>query len=506
MRGIRTRLALALVVLVAVTVTSIGIGTYAFVEARLRDGLLTDATRQAQFNLSVLIPNLTSDGVTRAALDAGDYAAALRLRGNAEGIVDFHDGGLDWVSTDSLLGASDAFGYQLKQVVDAGHLAYGWFVVAGAPSLVVGAHLTDAVPGTAVPVFYFVFPSSSIEDALAQLRFGLVAAALIAIVLALATAGLIARGILRPVRFGRAAAARIAAGDLSARVPAGGADEFAGFAAEFNRMADSLAATVTRLEASESQNRRFVADVSHELRTPLTALVAEASIIEAGLDRLQPDARRAAELLVADVRRLRILVEDLMELSRFDARAEQAELEPLDLGMAVRSIVTARLPAAAIQIPPEAIVVAADARRLDRILGNLLDNTGEHAPGAPVEVEVRKDGATIAVVSVADRGPGVAADAVGHLFDRFYKADASRHGGSSGLGLAIAAANAALLHGELHAENRPGGGLVVILRLPLAGAVTGPLPGRHGPDTAGDDAGAGSDAVPAPTEPARPKT
>jgi two-component system, OmpR family, sensor histidine kinase MtrB len=496
-RGIRTRLALALVVLVAVTVTAIGIGTYAFVEARLRDGLLGDARQQAQFNLSVLIPDRLPGGVTRGDLNDSGLAAAFRLRGDVEAIVDFDDGGAPDLSTASLLNALATFPPDLRSPAATGRLAYAWLPVADSPSLVVGGRQGSG------PIFYFVFPAQTIEDALAQLRLGLLAAALVAVALALGTAGLIARGILEPVRSGRAAAARIAAGDLLARVPVGGADEFAGFAAEFNRMADSLAATVTRLEASESQNRRFVADVSHELRTPLTALVAEASIIEAGLDRLQPDARRAAELLVADVRRLRILVEDLMELSRFDARAERAELEPLDLGEAVRSIVSARLPAAELRLPSTPIIVAADVRRLDRILGNLMDNAGEHAPGAPVEVEVRAD-PHAAAVSVADRGPGVPEEAVQHLFDRFYKADASRHGGSSGLGLAIAAENAALLHGELHATNRQAGGLLVTLRLPLAGAVTGPLREGDGHDMGGDEAHAGSSAAPAPTEPARP--
>src|SRR4029079_14919493 len=214
----------------------------------------------------------------------------------------------------------------------------------------------------------------------------------------------------------------IARGDLSARVPAGGADEFARFAGEFNRMADSLAATVERLQASEDQNRRFVSDVSHELRTPLTALVAEASVIEAGLDDLAPDARRAAQLLVADVRRLRTLVEDLMELSRFDARAEEADIRPTDLGEGLRSIVGARLPAAHLDVPAVPIVVAADVRRLDRILGNVLDTARLRAPDSPVEVRVGRDG-DAAVVAVADRGPGVAPEALPQLFERFYKAD-----------------------------------------------------------------------------------
>lgn len=496
MRGIRTRLALALVALVALTVIAIGVGTYAFVEGRLREGLLTEAQRQTQFNLSVLIPERFPNGVTRETFDQEqmiELADAFRLRGNVETIVDFGDGGRPIVSNGSLPPTIEDFPAEMRRLVDQGHVGYAWLKVAGEPALVVGGR-----PGEG-PAFYFVFPARPIEDALEQLRLGLIAAAIVAIALALATAGIVARGILRPVDSGSAAAARIAAGDLSARVPAGGADEFARFAAQFNRMADSLAATVTRLEASESQNRRFVADVSHELRTPMTALVAEASIIEAGLDQLPPDARRAAELLVADVRRLRVLIDDLMELSRFDARAEEAQLEPVDLGAAVRSIVASRLPSAELDLPSEPVVVDGDVRRLDRIVGNLLDNARHHAPDSPVTVSVARDGAD-AIVTVADRGPGVSSNAITHLFDRFYKADVSRHGGSSGLGLAIAAEHAALLGGDLQAENREGGGLIVTLRLP----VTRSLPPGDGEDTGEIEADDRSNAVPASGKPARP--
>ena len=397
----------------------------------------------------------------------------------------------------------------MREIVDARLLGFDWVDVVGDPSLVVGGRPAGG------PAIYFVFPAIAIERAEEQLRLGLLAAALVAIALALATARVVARGILRPVSSGSAAAARIAAGDLSARVPAGGADELARWATEFNRMADSLSSTVARLEASERQNQRFVADVSHELRTPMTALVAEASIIEAGLDGFPPDARRAAELLVADVRRLRVLVDDLMELSRFDAKAEESEgtaLEPVDLGAAVRAIVGSRLPTAELRIPSQPVVVDADVRRLDRIVGNILDNARLHAPGAPVEVEVRLEAGPqadaardiaggIAVVRVGDRGPGVAPDALAHLFDRFYKADASRYGGgSSGLGLAIAAEHAALLGGRLAAENREGGGLIVSLRLP----VTRSLPPGHAPDTAADEPAKAADADPASGTPARP--
>lgn len=469
--GLRGRLALALVALVTITVVGIGVGTYLFVEARLRDSLLADAERQAQFNLSTLVPDALPNGATSQTFEAAGLADAFRLRGDVEVVADF--GGDPYQSTLALTGAIDDLPADLRSTVRGGQLAFAWQPLAGEPALVVGGQAQ--IPGR--PEVYFVFPATAIDLALGQLRLGLAAGGAVAILLALLIARFVAGGILRPVRSGSEAAARIAAGDLSARVPGGGSDELAAWAAEFNRMADSLASTIGRLEASESQNRRFVAEVSHELRTPLTALLGEAALIEQGSSELSPDARRAAELLVADVRRLRDLVEELMELSRFDARAEAADLAPLDLGAAVSAIVAARLPGASVSLPAAPLVLETDVRRLDRIVGNLLDNARTHAPQAPVDVAVAFDPeAARALVTVADRGPGVPPEALAHLFDRFYKADPSRSGGSSGIGLAIAAEHAELLGGSLTAGTRDGGGLTFTLSLP----VTRPLPGGDG--------------------------
>ncbi|MBI3752006.1 MAG: HAMP domain-containing histidine kinase [Chloroflexi bacterium] len=464
--GLRGRLAIALVALVALTVVGIGFGTYAFVDARLREGLLADAERQAQFNLSVLVPDRLPAGAGIDEYRTSGLPEAFRLRGVEESIVDFGNGAI-YVSSDVLAGALAGFPGSLTIAVAGGRLAYAWVPVAGSEALVVGGRQG------AGPAFYFVFGTSTIRAALGQLQIGLVVGGLVAAVVALLAAGFIAGRILVPVRSGSVAAARIAAGDLSARIPETGTDELGAWAAEFNRMATALQATIARLESAQQQNRRFVADVSHELRTPLAALVAEASIIDAGVDRLPPESRRAAELLVADVRRLRSLVEDLMELSRFDAEAEQPTLVPLDLGASVQAIARARLPGAILHLPEQPIVVPAELRRLDRIVGNLLDNARIHAPGSAVEVAVRPAvGAEAAAeVSVADRGPGVEPGAVAHLFDRFYKADASRGFGSSGLGLAIAAEHARLLGGRLTARNREGGGLEVSLRLPVTGSL-----------------------------------
>jgi two-component system sensor histidine kinase MtrB len=174
-----------------------------------------------------------------------------------------------------------------------------------------------------------------------------------------------------------------------------------------------------------------------------------------------------------------------MELSRFDAAAESLRLEPVDLGRVVAAVAAARLPEAILTLPPDPVVVESDVRRLDRIIGNVLDNARVHAPGSPVEVTLALAGGE-ATITVADRGPGVGEEALGHLFDRFYKADPSRSAtaSTSGLGLAIAAEHAALLGGTLRATARPGGGLAFTLMLP----VTRSLPDGHGPDTPGIDA------------------
>ncbi len=463
--GLRLRLAVTLVALVAVTVAGIGIGAYAFVDASLRGTMVAEARSQADFDLSVLLPAADPPPASAAAFAASGLPAAFRFRGDVETIADFGNGDV-YASSPALSGAVSEIDPSLRRIVAGGQLGFAWQDLRGQSVLVIGGR--QAGP----PDLYLVFDASPVDAALAQLRLGLAAAGLVAVLLALVAAGFVARGILRPVAAAGAAARRIAGGDLSARVPVGGRDELAELAAEFNRMAGSLEATVARLEEAQGHNRQFVADVTHELRTPLAALVAEASLIEPALAGLPPDARRAGELLVRDVRRMRALVDDLLEISRFDAEAEQTSPEPVDIGRLVSAVVAARLPEAVLSVPATAVAATTDPRRLERILANLLDNAREHAPGAPVEVSVVavRGGAAI---TVADRGPGVSALAVPHLFERFYKADPSRAGGSSGLGLAIAAEHAALIGASLRARARPGGGLVFTLTVPLEAA-----PGR----------------------------
>jgi two-component system sensor histidine kinase MtrB len=381
----------------------------------------------------------------------------------------------------ALHGLLDRLPADMRTLVARGQLAYAWTDVTGVPSLVVGGR-----PAAGGPAFYFIHDVSSVQGAIDQLRLALLLGALFLLLLALATVRVVVRGILAPVEEAGRVAERIEHGDLSARVPVTSRDEFGTWAERFNLMAGTLADTIRRLEAAQHQNRRFVADVAHELRTPLAALVAEASIVAENLDELPPQSRRAAELLVADVRRLRELVEELMELSRFDASAEEVALEPVDLVRLVRAVIAARDPSARFVPPAPSVVIDTDPRRFDRILGNLLDNAREHAADTEVTVDLDLGGEDL-VLAVSDRGPGVPEDRLERIFDRFTKLDPSRSGGSSGLGLAIAAEHAALLGGYLQAMNREGGGLRLELVLPRP--VTRSLPGGDGSDTPWFDSG-----------------
>jgi signal transduction histidine kinase len=470
MRGVRARLTTTIVALVVVTAAVLGLAASLFVDNRLHQQALDDARDQARFDLSVLAPSRLDDPPTPQAIEA--LAGDFLVRDLPTIIVP--PGGEPYVAKSNLEGVLDAIPPDVRRFVSDGQLAYSWQSVDGQPSLIVGGR-----SGGSGPEIWFVHDVSPIEQALGQLRLALAGGALLAAFFAVIAARVVARGVLAPVDEASRAAQRIERGDLAARVPVTSDDEFGVWADRFNRMADSLQDTIVRLETAQAQNRQFVADVSHELRTPVTALVAEASLLRDHLHALPPEARRTGELVVQDIARMRALVEDLMELSRFDAAGEEVRRQPVDLGRLLRAVAAVRLPDAVLELPDEAVVVESDPRRLERILANLLDNAREHAPGALVVVRLRST-AELVMIAVLDRGPGVPPDRLDRIFDRFFMADPSRRGGS-GLGLAIAAENAALLGGLLEARNRSGGGLEIALRLP----VTEPL--RHGDAAATED-------------------
>jgi two-component system sensor histidine kinase MtrB len=218
------------------------------------------------------------------------------------------------------------------------------------------------------------------------------------------------------------------------------------------------------LAEAEAWGRRFTSDVSHELRTPVAALVSEVAVLEANLDRVPVEARRAAELLIADVARLRRLVEDLTSLAGLDAGREEVRTEPFDLGALIAGTVRSRGWSGRVTVRPEPIQLVSDRSRVDRIVANLIGNALEHG-GGEVEVRARIEGEAI-TVEVADRGPGIEPADLDRVFDRFFRGDPARSGPGSGLGLAIARENARLLGGDVVATSEVGVGSTFALRLP----------------------------------------
>ena len=183
----------------------------------------------------------------------------------------------------------------------------------------------------------------------------------------------------------------------------------------------------------------------------------------------------AVRLVVTETRRLGDLVENLMEVTRFDAGTARLTLDAVDVSDMVTACIDARAWLDAVQLDaPRGIVVRLDPRRLDVILANLIGNALKHG-GSPVRVTVRTepsdggpDAGDVLVVEVADNGPGIPENVLPHVFDRFYKADASRkRSEGSGLGLSIAQENAHIHGGTITAANRPEGGALFTLRLPI---------------------------------------
>ena len=291
---------------------------------------------------------------------------------------------------------------------------------------------------------------------------------LLATITALAFAA--ARRVLGPVRRLAAAAQQMAGGDLSARVEPAGHDELAQLVTAFNTMASALQGKVGELEEMEARARQFAGDVSHELRTPLTAMTAVADILgdEAAADA---DATAAARLVGQEIRHLNRLVEDLIEISRFDAGSAQLIAEETGIAVAVQQCLRARNWAGVRCTVPARLTARLDRRRFDVIVANLVGNALRHgAPPVTVRASIQPGGAggSELLLQVRDHGPGLPAGAIGHVFDRFYKADSARtRSAGSGLGLAIAQQNAGLHGGRIDAANDPGGGAVFTVRLPV---------------------------------------
>jgi two-component system sensor histidine kinase MtrB len=295
-----------------------------------------------------------------------------------------------------------------------------------------------------------------------------------ALALAVLIALLAARGVLRPVRALRRATRSIAEGRLDTRLAVQGSDELADLSRTFNETAAALEGSVAELRRMEAGARRFAADVSHELRTPLAAMSAVTDVLDEDAAGLDDDTAMAVRLISEETTKLAGLVDDLMEISRFDAGAAALHLDEIDLAESVRRTLASRgwLDTVEAGLPePGTLRGRVDPRRLDVVVANLVANALRHgAPPVRLRLCAEDDpqAGRQAVVEVRDGGDGIPDSVLPHVFDRFYKSDSARtRSEGSGLGLAITTENVRLHGGIVRAANHPDGGAVFTVVLPL---------------------------------------
>ena len=340
------------------------------------------------------------------------------------------------------------------------------------PALAVGEKIT--IPRAGTYEMYLLFSLDSQHATLALLSRALFLTGLALILMITLITSLVVRQIVRPVREAARIAEGFTEGDLTQRMQIKGKDEIARLGNAFNEMALSLQNQITRLENLSRVQQRFVSDVSHELRTPLTTLRMASEVIYSTREQFDPNIARSAELLVAQIDRFERLLEDLLEISRFDAEVAILESVEFDVvALAERCIsdlallAKERVTTITLIHPWEPVLIHADIRRVERILRNLLNNAIEYSESKPIKVRIVASENEIAL-GVRDYGVGLEAASAYRVFDRFWRADPSRARvrGGTGLGLSIALEDARLHNGELEAWGRQGKGAHFVLTLP----------------------------------------
>ena len=425
--SLRLRLTLVAATVVAVVVAAASVTTYFVMRHELYaqvDGSLGTDAAQVQHNPRFAFSGFSGDVVMLLGPDAQPVGgvslpidAAIRSIANGAQRVDYRSTHID--------------GFHVREVV--------------APMF--------HPPFTAVVVARNI---AYIDHSLSRLRLILILVSLGGIGAAAIAGALVSRATLAPVRRLTAAAERIAeTGDPSERVPEGGRGELSRLGTAFNTMLGALE------DAIETQ-RRFVADASHELRTPLTSMQTNIEVLKQQ-ERLDAGAReRLFEDLQREAHEMRDLIGGLLELARGDdPRLQRTTFRFDELVERVVERARSRFPDLTFDAFLEPTTLTGSSDRLERAVWNLLENAGKWStPGSSVEVFL-----TEGELRVRDHGPGIAAEDRDHVFDRFYRSAEARSLPGSGLGLAIVREVAEAHGGTVAAEDAPGGGAVLKLRL-----------------------------------------
>jgi signal transduction histidine kinase len=451
---LRVRVAATFALGALVLAAALAVVTYLLAERYLLDQRVRLATRQTYLD-------------ARAARDAlggpmGDPAEVLDGLDISDRRQAFIVRGGDWYAS-GLTAGPRVLPATLRSLVADGDSGRQRFTLDGEPAMAIGVPI-PAVEGA----FFEVFVLDELHQTLAVIRNSLFAAAAATTVAAAFLGTWAARRVLLPVNEVSTAAARIAAGDLQARLESQTDPDLEQVVTSFNTMASALERRIER-------DARFVSDVSHELRSPLTTLAASAEVLERSSSELSPRGRDAVELMVGEVARFQQMVQELLELSRAEAEVDPLDLEGIGLGDLVVNVTTRyRADPLVVEISPEVARAALllDKRRIERVIANLLENAASHGRGA-TRIVARRAGSMLRI-EVDDDGPGVPEAERDRIFDRFYRGAKSGDrmaDSSTGLGLALVAEHVRLHGGSVWVEEpAPGVGARFVVEIPWRAA------------------------------------
>jgi two-component system, OmpR family, sensor histidine kinase MtrB len=432
------------------------------------------------FTRSTLLRQRERTAVDQAYTDARRVAEDLRSNptnlqqvladlpeaGTSQPLLWFRD---TWTARSAEAGPASLPDELRARVIDAGTPARMVYRLDGEPTIAVGVPIPDASAA-----YFEIVSLDELSDTLRSVGVSVIGAGAITTALGVVAGAWAARRATRPLGEAAKAAQAIAGGRLDTRLEE--VDD-----PDLKILADSFNDMVATLQRKVEQDARFASDVSHELRSPLTTLSNSAEFLHARRDELPERAAAAVDLLVADVGRFQNLVEDLLEISRFDAGAVRLTLDDLQLAEFVRQAVAASVDGTSdvdIVVDPraETLVARLDKRRMLRVLTNLLENARHYGEGT-VTVEVTPsspDGEPVSDVQIAveDHGPGVPPEERTLIFERFARGiSAGRRGAGegAGLGLALVDEHVRLHGGRVWVTDRSDGeeGARFVIELPV---------------------------------------
>jgi two-component system sensor histidine kinase MtrB len=497
-RSIQARVVISTLLLSAVVVSLVGWVllqqiTTGLVEAKTESSVAeaARATAEAQrrlsaasgndFDASTQLTQLVSTLVSRGSVQGYEIVLSGPIAGSGSDLAGA--GGAGTSSTPGVLASS--IPARLRSQVESSttdDTAFTYATIrysgtsaerASVPGVVTGSQVTLPADGGTYTLYY-LFPMTEQENTLSLVRRALVTGGGLLLLLVGAVTWLVTRQVVTPVRMARRVAERLASGRLEERMHVRGDDDIARLGMSFNQMATSLQRQIRQLEELSRVQRRFVSDVSHELRTPLTTVRMAGDVLHDARTRFDPPTARAAELLQNELDRFELLLSDLLEISRFDAGAAVLDLEDVNLVDIAHRVVQSTRPLAerrgirvVVQAGDRPCVAEADARRVERIVRNLVVNAIDYADSADVIVLVAADDDATAL-AVRDHGVGLKPGEAAMVFNRFWRADPSRArtSGGTGLGLSISLEDAHLHGGWLQAWGEPGRGSQFRLTLP----------------------------------------